>query len=224
MKNIKDIEKSERPREKALKFGLESLKDEELLALIIGSGTKDNSVLDISEYILKTYKNLANFALENYKGISSIKGLKQSKTLLILAMFEFHKRVMKENAKEVENIKNAFDIYKKYYHLSYENQEVLLLILLNKKNQIIKEIELYRGTKDSIEINLKDIISEILIGQGSSFILIHNHPSGTLSPSESDLITTDRLARKSASLDIEMKDHIIITKGGFYSFREQKLL
>ncbi len=222
MRNIKDISENLRPREKALRLGLSALNDVELLALIIGSGSAHFSVLDISEEILKTYKSLANFSLENYYGISKIKGLKKSKSLLLLAMFEFHKRVSKENASNSESFTSSFDIYQKYYHLSMESQEVLLLIILNKKDKIIKEIELYRGTSSSIEVSIKEIISEILIGKGSSFVIIHNHPSDNYLPSQDDIISTELLKRKSADLDIKFKDHIIITKEGYYSFKDNE--
>ncbi len=216
---IKDISPNERPREKAIKYGLESLDDIELLALILGSGTSTFGVLDISSFILNQYKTLNNFALENYKGLSSIKGIKKSKTLLLLAIFEFHKRVLKEAKYNVLKIDDGIDVYNHYFHLATKEQEVLVLLLLNKKNELIKEVELYKGSKSSIEVNVREIITQILIGQGEQFILVHNHPSGDYFPSKDDIILTREIARKAESLEIVLFDHIIITSNGFYSFK-----
>ncbi len=222
MAKIKDLDPSERPREKALKYGVDSLSDEELLALIIGSGTKAVSVLEIAEHITKTYKNLANFSLENYTGLNAIKGIKKSKTLLLLAIFEFHKRVIRQNNSKKTAIGNALDVYSRYYDFSLKTQEILLLLLLNKKGEVIKEVELYKGTSSSIDISIKEIMYQILIGQGDSFIVVHNHPSGNVLPSNDDIITTSLLKRKASELDIELKDHIIITKDAYYSFNENE--
>lgn len=220
MEKIKDINIQDRPREKAIKYGLESLKDEELLALIIGSGTRENSVTEIASYITKTYKTLANFSLENYTGLNSIKGIKKSKTLLLLAIFEFHRRVLKEKSKNSEVIKNAMDVFERYYDISVKTQEIFLLLILNRKNIIIKEVELYKGTYQTVDVSVKEVLYHVLTSQGVAFIIVHNHPSNNPYPSEDDNVVTDELYRKTRELGILMKDHIIITKETYFSFKE----
>ena len=222
MSKIKEIAIENRPREKALKYGVDSLNDEELLSLIIGSGTKKVSVTEIAENILSTYNSLANFSLENYMGLSQIHGIKKSKALLLLAIFEFHKRVLFQKNSSDDIVKNANDIYSRYYTLSMHNQEVFYLLILNKRNKIIKEVELYKGTSFNMDVSVREILYQVLIGGGDAFIAIHNHPSGNVTPSEEDVVLTKRLYLKAAELSIVLKDHIIITKESYYSFKEHQ--
>ena len=224
MAKFKELLPSERPREKAIYYGVESLHDYELLALILGSGNRQKDVIELSEFILKTYKNFANLALENYGGLSSIEGIKKSKTLLLLAIFEFHKRVLKSIDSDDLKVRDAYSLYHKYYHLTYEEQERLILLLVNSKKYIIKEIELYKGTSDSLNVSFKEIVSQVLSSKAPYFILIHNHPNGGALPSEMDLYVTNKIIQKSSGLDIMLIDHLIVAKEGYYSFQENEII
>ena len=208
------------PREKALQFGIDSLTDKELLAILIGSGGKDNSVFLIADSLLRTYGSLSLLSKANYKDISAQKGLKDSKALKLITAFEIHRRL---NTPKYQNevILDSIDkIYARYKYLEDYDQEILCLIMLNSRKRILKEKVLYQGTCEGFSINLKEIISEILISKCSSFILVHNHVDELISPSQDDLISTRIINYQVKNLGLKLLDHLIIYKNGYYSLKE----
>lgn len=208
------------PREKALRFGIDSLSDKELLAILIGSGGKDNSVFLIADSLLRTFGSLSLLSKANYIDISSQKGLKDGKALKLITAFEIHRRL---NTPKYQNevILDSIDkIYARYKYLEDYDQEILCLIMLNSRKRILKEKILYQGTCEGFSINLKEIISEILISKCSSFILVHNHVDELVSPSQDDLISTRIINYQAKNLGLKLMDHLIIYKNGYYSLKE----
>ena len=221
---IKELPKEIRPREKALHFGVESLSDEELLALLIGSGVKGCSAIEIARNLLNSYLTLVSLANTNISSLEEHFGLSKITALKLLATFEFHNRLNSPSYQHSYIIKNSEDIYVRYRYLENYTQEVLAIVMLNRENKIIKEKMLYKGTDSDISVNPKEIYAELIISKCKNCVLIHNHPDGNLNPSDDDIYTTQVINNTCKTLQIKVLDHLIIYPGGYYSFKRNKLL
>lgn len=220
---ISDIPYYLRPREKAMCYGIEKLNDQELLALIIGSGVRGYSAVDIANELLKTHGNsLELLAKSTYESLQDYQGLKKSIALRLLATFEFNRRLNSSLYKSVAKIEDPGDVYKRYQYLENFDQEVLIILMLDSKMKIIKEKMLYKGTKDSFSIDVREVVQEVILAKAKLFILIHNHPDGNKDISKEDLLATKMVQKSSNSLGIKLVDHIVIFKGGYSSILMNK--
>ena len=215
---ISDIPKEFRPREKALHFGIEELSDQELLALIIGSGGKGNSAIDIASELLKTHANsMESLSNTNYQSLLGYLGLKKSIALRLLATFEFHKRLSSHKYQNISKIESVNDVYFRYKYLENFEQEVLVIIMLDLKKRIIKEKVLYKGTSDGLSIDVREIIQELILAKAKFFYLVHNHPDEEPNPSDDDILATKVIKKTSSNLGIKLLDHLIVFKNNFSS-------
>ncbi len=223
MGNIKDLPTLDRPREKAFRYGLASLSDVELLALLISTGYEGKSALEIASDLLRDYRGLISLSKVDLNELKNIKGIKEAKALNLAAIFELHSRL---SIKEKESEENEIDgdyLYNKYKEkLSSSSQENLILIVLNSRRRILREKTLYIGTENNMLFSYKDIWRELLVSQGKYFYLIHNHPGKSCSPSKEDKIFTSELFLESRRIKIPMIDHLIIGNDGYYSFLDVK--
>lgn len=222
MAKISDIPLNNRPRERALRYGVDVLNDTELLALILSSGIKGKSVLEISSDILSKYQNISTLSKENLTGLLKIDGINKIKAIHLLAIFELHNRLIRNEYSPLDIYKSPNEIYKRYRYLSTLDKENLILIILNNTKKIIKEINLSKGSKSHIVISYSDILKELLVAGGKHFIIIHNHPSNEYYPSAEDIITTSKIKSETKRFGITMIDHIIITSNGYFSFQEKE--
>ena len=221
---ISDIPENLRPREKALMYGIEELSDQELLAVIIGSGVRGHSSIDIAGELLQTYANsLEVLSNSNYQSLLGHIGLNESIALRLLATFEFHKRLISNRYQKVSKIENFEEVYFRYRYLENFDQEVLLILMLDLKGRIIKEKTLYKGTFDSFSIDVKQIIEELILAKAKSFYLIHNHPDEEQEASEEDIIATKVIEKSAKNLGIKLLNHLIIYKGGFACIKKGKM-
>ena len=218
---IRELPREIRPREKALHYGIESLSDEELLALLIASGVKGCSAMDISRDLLTTYLTLSSLANANLSSLEEHFGLSKITALKLMATFEFHNRLNSPLYQHRYLIGSSQDLYERYRYLENFTQEVLAIVMINKKKEIIKEKILYRGTNSDLSISPKEICLEIISSRCSQFVLIHNHPDGNTNPSEEDIYATEVIKKTADSLQIRLFDHLIIYPGGYYSFNEK---
>lgn len=218
---IRELPREIRPREKALHYGIESLSDEELLALLIASGVKGCSAMDISRDLLTTYLTLSSLANANLSSLEEHFGLSKITALKLMATFEFHNRLNSPLYQHRYLIGSSQDLYERYRYLENFTQEVLAIVMINKKKEIIKEKILYRGTNNDLSISPKEICLEIISSRCSQFVLIHNHPDGNTNPSEEDIYATEVIKKTADSLQIRLLDHLIIYPGGYYSFKEK---
>ena len=221
MSKIQDLPIIEKPREKAERFGIESLKDEELLALIINSGTIGHSTLEIASDILNDCHSLSALINKPLLYFCDFKGLKEAKAYKLLAVFEIAKRIKERQlyAKEENQMITSESLYQRYaLRLVGLTQEQLIIVILNKNKQIITEKVLYCGDENKIPINPRDILRLLMIHNGYYFYLIHNHPNDSFLPSQADIIFTRLIEEKAKNINVKLLDHIIISRKGYYSF------
>ncbi len=221
---IIELPKLERPREKALYYGIEKLSDYELLALLIGSGCKDSSAIDIAYAMLRDSNGLASLVNKPFSDLLSYKGMGKNKAIKIEAAFEIARRFQSLKKGEVEKVLDGRVIYEKMKtSMLFKNsiQEHLYLIILDKQKNIIHQVNLYKGNESSVNYSSLQIIKEVLLHNGHFFYIVHNHPSGILEPSQDDIFFTINLINESRKMKITMLDHLIISENGYYSFLEQ---
>ena len=217
---ISDIPINLRPREKALMYGIEELSDQELLALIIGSGGRGNSAIDIAGELLKTHANsMESLSNTNYCSLLSYLGLKKSIALRLLATFEFNRRLNTYKYKNPSRIDTIHDVYFRYQNMENLDHEELVILMLDLKHRIIKEKVLYKGTFDSFEIDVRQVLQELVLAKAKFFYLIHNHPDEDSSPSDDDILSTKIVEKASKNMGINLIDHLIIFRGGFSSIK-----
>ena len=226
MGKIKDLAIIDKPREKAQRFGIESLKDEELLALIINSGTVGHSSLDIARDLLKESPYLSDLLNKPAQYFTSFKGLKTAKAIKLLAALEIARRINEKQRliyEETTEITNE-SLYQRYsLSLNRLTQEVLVIIILNKNKKIIFEKTLYQGDDHNLAVNSRDILRLLIANNGYYFYLIHNHPNDTSYPSELDIKFTKKIKEKAQRISAILLDHLIIYKGGYYSFLNEQI-
>ena len=224
MGKIQELPKLDRPREKALRYGLDKLSDAELLAIIVGSGFHGENVNELANRLLSTYNGLIGLSKTPVEKLKKIKGIKESKALLISALFEVHNRLLVKE-KEIEEVVIDSDfLYQKYRQiLKDEKQEVLFLVIVDRRDRCIYECMLYKGTETNVIFSYKDMWRELYIHQAYAFYLIHNHPRQDAIPSVKDKIFTDEINNECNRIKIPLLDHIIIGADGYFSFKKMKI-
>ena len=223
MGKIKNLPLLDRPREKAIRYGLESLSDYELLAVLLGSGYQGNNVIELSTYLISKYGGLSRLVDIPFSELKKNKGIKNVKALKLAAIFEFHKRLSIRNNEESERDIDTEYLYNKYVsRLINEKQEHLILVILSRKKKIIHEEILYKGSSDGLKYSWEDISDKIVSFGGKYFYLIHNHPGGSCRPSPSDRMATSEIMLCGKRFKKPMLDHLIIGVDGYYSFKNEK--
>ncbi len=213
---MKELPISERPYEKLEKYGSKVLTNSELLAIIIKTGTKNDTAVGLAQKILKLNENTDIEDLSFLQEVSiadymKIKGIGKVKAIQLLAVCELAKRINQPINKEKIKINNSKDVAKLLMNeLRYEKREKVKLILLNSKNIIIKIKDISYGGTNFAMIDPKEILNEAIKTQAPKMILVHNHPSGDTTPSKADFNITDRIYEASELLGIQFLDHIII--------------
>ncbi|MEG0180645.1 MAG: RadC family protein [Paraclostridium sp.] len=215
----------ERPREKMLTNGEKSLSNAELLAIILRTGTKKQSVLELANYILN--KDIQGIRWLNditIQELCEIDGIGLSKASQIKAALELGIRI--SSAKPTRyKVTNPWDIYKFYMEgLRYLNKEIFKIILLNTKNEIICDVDISVGTLNMSVVHPREVFREAIKRSSNKIILMHNHPSGNIDPSNEDKKVTSRLIKCGELIGIEVIDHIIIGDGLYYSFKENMII
>lgn len=226
MSKIEDLPLLERPREKALRFGINTLSDAELIAIIIGSGYKGVSALDVANDLLSRYHGLFSLYNTDFHIYKRVKGVKNKKGLSLEACFELHRRLNKLETDKDDNNQKIDDgyLFNRYKtQLLKSDQEQLILIIVNRLNRIIYECTLYKGTKNNLIFSYADIWKELTVHKGYGFYLLHNHPLESCKPSKADSLFTKEIARASQRQGFHFHDHIIIGEDGYYSFKKEKI-
>lgn len=225
---IKDLSDDDKPREKLLKYGVSHLSDAELLAIIIGSGTKGNSAIHLAQKLLSDYNNdLNRIAIQHPLNLKDTqKGLGEVRSINILAALELGKRrYISETVKKEIPLTNS-TIVSRYLmrYLSDKVQEEFWMIALNNANIPIDCYQIGKGNFDKALVEVRKICKMALINNATSVIVAHNHPSGNLQPSKEDIQMTIKIKNALNLLDITLLDHLIIYQNQFYSFADNHLM
>ena len=222
---IKDMTLEERPREKMILKGEKSLTNEELLAIILRTGTKNKSAIDLARNIInKDFQGIRYLKEVSIEQLCDIDGIGISKATQIKAALELGNRI--SSYKPVRyKINNPWDIYTYYMDdMRYLKKEVFKIVLLNTKNEIITEIDISMGTLNSSLVHPREVFVEAIKRSANKIILLHNHPSGQVEPSKEDKSITKRLVECGMIIGIEVIDHIIIGDGEYYSFKKNMII
>ncbi len=219
MKRIKDLPQFSRPREKLKERGASALSDTELIAVILGSGSKGQDILSLSSKVAKLMaENKGNLSLEE---LSDIEGIGLAKASQILAGFELSRRYI---VKETNRISGANDILPLIKDIAGKPQEHFICISLNGANEVIEKRIVTVGLLDKSQVHPREVFADVITDRAATVIFAHNHPSGESKPSNSDLKIHEQLTEAGKILGIKILDHIIISKKGYYSFQENGLI
>lgn len=214
MKKIADLAKLDRPREKLQAKGAEALSDLELLAILLGSGTKDHDVMTVASRILKLLDHDEKYDL---KELQKIEGIGPAKATLIAAALEFARRRIRPEGLKV---KEPTDVLPLISYLANRKQEHFIAISLNGANEVIASRVITVGLVNATQIHPREVFCDPITDRACALIIAHNHPSGALSPSAEDLAITGRLKAAGETVGIRLMDHIIFSRKGYYSLLE----
>lgn len=218
---IKDLPELEKPRERLNKYGAKYLSNEELLAILLRTGSKDKNVKELSSTVLTKLKTIEDMDKMTINELSSIKGIGKVKAITLLAAIELGKRVNTKTFNENITLNNAALINEYFSNYITGDKEKLLVILLDNKKRLISYQIMYEGTSEEVSASPKEIFNYAIKERAASIILMHNHPSGIITPSSADEGLTKNLALSGQMLGINVLDHIITNGKKFFSFYEE---
>lgn len=221
---LKEYPIEDRPREKVKRLGIETLSNTELLAVLLRTGNKQESVIELSQRVLNEIGGIQNLQEIGYHQLITIKGIKEAKAITILAILEIGKRISRESQVRaiIKEPKDAYLYIRD--RMEYEKQEKVYLLCLNTHLEVVKEKLLFIGSNDMSIMSGKEIFKETFLCGSNRIVIIHNHPSGYPQPSKEDIDITKRLEEMASKLEIEFIDHIIIGQNSFYSFASNMVL
>lgn len=224
---VRDLPIDERPREKLMAAGAACLSNVELLAILLRTGTKENSVLRVAEQVLARYKDVGLTAMMSMSvaELSSVQGIGAVKAATILAAVELGRRLSQKAAEKVEIVHGPEDVaHYAMPRFRFEQREHFAVMLLNTKNHILGLTDVSVGSLSASIVHPREVFQTALRYAAAAMILIHNHPSGDPSPSREDINVTQRLVKAGKIMDIPVLDHIILGDNRFVSIKEKGLL
>jgi DNA repair protein RadC len=224
--NIKSWAEADRPREKLMLHGRRHLTDAELLAILIASGNKDETAVDLSKRMLSFYQNdLDALGKSSIAELSKFKGIGEAKGITIVAALELGRRRKETVATPIQKIGSAIDAYQLLWpDFADLNHEEFWILLLNRANHVKSKHLISKGGQSGTIADPKIIFKTALEQNAAYIILAHNHPSGNLKPSTEDIRLTKKLVEGGKMMDLLVVDHLIITDKGYYSFADEGLI
>lgn len=213
----------DRPREKMMKHGAAALSNAELLAILIGSGSREDSAVELMRKILDGYRNsLGELGKASIDDLCRYKGIGVAKAVTLLAASELGRRRAEEHPAERPQVRCSADIYKLFHPLMCDLPvEECWVLLLNQSSKVIERIRISRGGITATQVDVRCILREALLKRAVAIVLCHNHPSGNVSPSSGDDRLTEALKQAAQAMDIRLLDHLVITDGGYYSYSDE---
>lgn len=223
---IKNWAADDRPREKLLQKGKVSLSDAELLAILIGSGSRNETAVDLCKKILSGASNsLAELGKLSISQLTDYKGIGEAKAITIIAAMELGRRRRTEEALEKKKISSSTSVFELMQPVIGElPHEEFWIIYLNNSNKVIDQLQLSKGGITGTLVDVRLALRKAIEVGATAIILSHNHPSGNLNPSSADKQLTQKLKAAGESLDIKILDHIIVTENSYFSFADEGLL
>ena len=222
---LKDLDPSERPRERLLERGADALSNAELLAILLRTGVVGTMVTDLARDLLHDYSGLAGLSRASAQGLAQRHGLGPAKAAQLKAALEIGRRLMREDLVERPRITSAADIANLVQlDMSALEQEQLRVLLLDTKNRVMSIRPLYVGSLNQSTVRVAEIFKAAIRENCAAIAIVHNHPSGDPTPSREDIGVTQDIVAAGQLLDIEVIDHVIIGQlGRFVSLRERRL-
>lgn len=224
--SIKNWSEDDRPREKLLNKGKDALSDAELVAILIGSGSRNESAVDLCKRILASANNnLTALGKLSIKQLMDFKGIGEAKAITIVAALELGRRRRGEEALQQKKIDSSLSVFELMQPIIGElPHEEFWIVYLNNSNKVIHKNQLSKGGITGTLVDIRLVMKTAIEVGATGLILAHNHPSGTLKPSDADKQITKKIKTASESLDIKVIDHIIVTEKAYFSFADEGIL
>jgi DNA repair protein RadC len=223
---LKSWASDDRPREKFIKSGKSALSNAELIALLIGNGTRKQTAVDIGrELLMHAGNDLVALGKLNLAELMKINGIGSAKAITIAAALELGRRRKSEGSKLSKRLGSAREIYD-FFNPEFENltHEEFWIILLNRNLNLIRKECISKGGLSSTVVDVQKIMKQVIENDASTLVLAHNHPSGNLKPSAQDIELTRKIKDACRLFNVTVADHLILTDGGFYSFADEGML
>ena len=222
---IKAWAEDDRPREKLLNKGCAALSDAELIAILIASGNRKMSAVELAQLILRdSGHNLTRLAKLGLHDLMIYNGIGEAKAISIVAALELGRRRRTEDQPAKLKIDNSRVVYNEFYHLSDLNHEEFWVMLLSRSNVVMDKLKVSSGGVSGTVADARMIFKSAIQRLASGIILVHNHPSGNLKPSQADIKLTKKLKEGGELLDIAVLDHVIVADSGYYSFADEGMI
>ena len=224
--NLKSWKEEDRPREKLLLKGAHVLTQAELLAIIIGSGSRQQTALGLSREILSAVgHNATSLGKLNVDQLKQFRGIGDAKAAAIRTAFEWAKRLQAERTPTRAKIRSSKQVFEQLrLQLGGLEHEEFWILYLNNANRVLAKIQLSKGGITGTVVDIRLALRKAIELSAVALILVHNHPSGTLKPSEADIRLTKRMDQAAEALDLKVLDHLIITEKAYFSFADEQLL
>jgi len=223
--SIKSWAEDDRPREKLLSKGCSALSDAELVAILLGSGNRDMSAVELAQVVLRdTGQNLTKLAKWSIDDLMTYRGIGEAKAISVVAALELGRRRRMEERPQVLKVDNSKVVYEEFYHLSDLRHEEFWVMLLSRSNEVMDKQKVSSGGVSGTVADARMIFKSAIQRLASAIILVHNHPSGNLKPSQADIDLTKKLKDAGALLDVAVLDHLIVADSGYYSFADEGML
>jgi len=219
MRNIKNISESDRPREKMARKGPEALSNLELLGVLLGSGIRGKGVLEVARDILKVTEGKVD--LISMDTLQSVDGVGLAKASQIMAAIEFAKRLLVRDNVRISSVNDALALTEE---LKDKKQEYFLTLTLDGASRLIQKRTVFIGTLNKSIVHPREVFADAVSDRAAGIIFVHNHPSGNTEPSEEDFAITERLLAAAQIMGIDVIDHIIVGRDGYFSFQAAGLL
>lgn len=222
---LKEMVESERPREKALKYGIEKLSNRELIALLLRCGYKGTSALQLADILIHECQGIANMSKMSLSQFIRIKGISETKAMTFIACFELAKRVSYDNLTKNQCVENPKEIAQYLMQkIGSKQQEHFVVLFLNTKHQILAEETLFVGSLNTSVVHAREIFKAAIMHCSARILIAHNHPSNDCIPSDQDIQVTQQLNEVAQLIGISLLDHIIVGFSSYFSFKENQLL
>ncbi|NBL65507.1 DNA repair protein RadC [Flavobacterium sp. NST-5] len=220
--SIKFWAEDDKPREKLMLKGKSALSDAELIAILIGSGSRNESAVDLSKRILLSVENLNALGKLSLKQLTEFKGIGEAKAITIIAAMELGRRRRAEETVELKKISSSKAVFEILQPIIGElPHEEFWILYLNNSNKVIYKTQLSKGGITGTVVDIRLIFKIALEQNAVSIIISHNHPSGLLTPSDADINITKKIMEAGKTMDIAVLDHIIVTENSYYSFNDE---
>lgn len=222
---IEDSGTSLLPRENLLLYGSEKLSNQELLAILLRTGTRQLDVVGLAGKLLKKFGDLSSFRTASIRELCEVAGIGKVKAIELKAMMEFGKRIQAATRPVGAEVLSSETMAEKMSaEMADFTQEHLVVIYLDNRHRIIEKRTVFIGTVNSAPAVPREILYYAVKNLATAMLVVHNHPSGLTEPSQADIFFTDNLAEACQMVGIELVDHLIVGQGSYYSFREEKEL